>query len=90
MKIEIVGPGCMRCITTERNVRQALDALRLNAEVVHILDREEFAKRGIKFTPAVIIEGTTRSSGRIPEVDEIRRWLQESAIGLEKPAHARR
>ena len=90
MKIEIVGPGCMRCITTERNVRQALDALRLNAEVVHIFDHEEFAKRGIKFTPAVIIEGTTRSSGRIPEVDEIRRWLQESAVGLEKQPHARR
>lgn len=90
MKIEILGPGCMRCITTEQNVRQALVGLGLSAEIVHLSDPEEFAKRGIKFTPAVIIEGTTRSSGRIPEVMEIRLWLQESAVGLEKQSHTRR
>ncbi len=90
MKIEILGPGCIRCNTTEQNVRQALDGLGLNAEIVHVFDREEFAKRGIKFTPAVIIEGTTKSSGRIPEVAEIRRWLQDSAAGLEKQPHARK
>ncbi len=90
MKIEILGPGCMRCVTTERNVRQALDALRLSAEIVHVFDQEEFVKRGIKFTPAVVIEGMTMSSGRIPEVDEIRRWLKDSAVGPKKQVHVRR
>ncbi len=90
MKIEILGPGCMRCITTERNVRQALNGLGLNAQIAHVFDPEEFAKRGIKFTPAVVIEGATKSSGRIPDVGEIRRWLEESAAGLEKLPHARR
>lgn len=90
MKIEILGPGCMRCITAEQNVRQALDSLRLSADIVHIFDPKEIAKRGIEFTPAVVIEGVTRSSGRIPEVAEIRRWLEERAVGLEKQPHAQR
>ncbi len=90
MKVEIFGPGCIRCMTTERNVRQALAGLGRRARIVHIFDQEEFAKRGIKFTPAVVIEGAIKSSGRIPEVLEVRRWLKESAVGLEKQPHARR
>lgn len=90
MKIEILGPGCMRCVTTEQNVRQALDGLGLTAAIIHIFDPGEFAKRGVKFTPAVVIDDITRSSGRIPDVTEIRRWLEESSLGVEKQAQARR
>ncbi len=77
MKIEILGPGCYRCITTEGNVRNALESLRLQADVVHISDPQEFARRGVMFTPAVIIDGQLKASGRIPNVDEIRSWLEK-------------
>ncbi len=84
MKIEILGPGCRRCITTEQNVRQALEALGLNAEVVHIFDWQEFAKRGVQFTPGLVIDGVTMSSGRIPNVAEIQHWLSEAAVEPKK------
>ncbi len=77
MKIEILGPGCRRCITTEENVRKALELLRLQAEIVQISDPQEFARRGVMFTPAVIIDGEIKASGRIPEVDQIRSWLEQ-------------
>ena len=77
MKIEIFGPGCYRCKATEENVRKALQAVGLEAEVVHVSDYREFARRGIMVTPAVAIEGKTMSSGRIPDVEQVRHWLQD-------------
>lgn len=78
MKIEILGPGCARCHTTEKNVAQAIEALNVQAEIVHIYDPKEYAKRGVLFTPAVVIDGETKVSGKIPTVEEVKRWLAES------------
>ncbi len=90
MKIEILGPGCFRCYATEDNVRQALGQLGLTAEITHLVDPHEFHKRGIKFTPAVVVDGQTKSSGRIPQVPEIRRWLEEAAVGIARDPGIRR
>lgn len=90
MKVEIFGPGCIRCMTTERNVREALAGLGRKARIIHIYEHEECVKRGIKFTPAVAVDGEIRSSGRVAEVREIRRWLKESAGGMVRRAAARR
>jgi small redox-active disulfide protein 2 len=75
MNIEILGPGCYRCEATEENVRKALEALGLEAQVKHISDPQEFGRRGVVFTPAVVIDGRVQSSGRVPEVEEICTWL---------------
>lgn len=78
MKIEVVGPGCMRCITTEKNVREALKQLGINADVTKVTDMTEFAKKGVMFTPGVIVDGVVKVSGRIPTVDEIKNILSSS------------
>lgn len=77
MKIEILGPGCYRCLTAEANVREALQAAGLDAEVKHVHDPIEIMRCGVKFTPALFIDGKIKASGRIPEVEQIRRWLEE-------------
>lgn len=73
MKIEILGPGCYRCVQTEENVKKALEALKIEAEVTHVTDFQEFARRGVMFTPAVVIDGEVKTSGKIPTVDEIKK-----------------
>lgn len=75
MKIEVVGPGCARCVTTEKNVREALKQLGINAEVVKVTNVAEFAKKGIMFTPGVIVDGQVKVSGKIPTVEEIKEIL---------------
>lgn len=75
MRIEILGPGCSRCRATEENVHRALAELDLHAEVEHITDAFEIAKRRVMLTPGVVIDGKVCSSGRIPEVAEIKKWL---------------
>jgi small redox-active disulfide protein 2 len=76
MKIEILGPGCSRCRTTEQNVRDALQQLHTEAVVDHVYDPREYARRGVLSTPAVLIDGVIRVSGKIPSVDELKTWIQ--------------
>lgn len=71
MKIEVMGPGCARCHATEQNVRKALAGLGAEAEVAHVYDVKEYAKRGVLLTPAVAIDGNVVIQGRIPEVAEV-------------------
>jgi len=75
MKIEIVGPGCPRCIATEKNVKEAVKQLGIQAEITKVTDVAEFAKKGVMFTPAVIVDGAVKISGKIPTVEEIKRVL---------------
>ncbi|HWQ03379.1 MAG TPA: thioredoxin family protein, partial [Candidatus Nitrosotenuis sp.] len=77
VKIEILGPGCARCRATEDNVRRALAELQLEAEIVHITDLLEISRRRVMLTPGLIVDGEIRSSGRIPEVAEIKEWLTQ-------------
>ena len=75
MEIIVYGPGCARCKATEKNVREALKQLGKAEEVKKISDVREFAKAGIVFTPALVIDGEVKVSGKIPSVDEIKALL---------------
>jgi len=75
MKIEVVGPGCSRCMTTEQNVKEALRQLNIQAEVVKVTNVAEFAEKGVMLTPAVIVDGEVKISGKILTVDEIKKII---------------
>jgi small redox-active disulfide protein 2 len=67
-----VGPGCVRCITTEKNVKEAVRQLGMQAEVIKVTNVAEFAKKGVTFTPALIVDGQMKISGKIPTIEEIK------------------
>ncbi len=76
MKIEIVGSGCPRCVATEKNVKEAIEQLGIQAEIVKVTNVAEFAQKGVMFTPGVIIDGKVVVSGKIPTIDEIKQILK--------------
>lgn len=71
MQILIVGPGCSRCQETERNVFDACAKLNLPADISHVRDVKEFAKLGVRLTPAVVVNGKVLISGKVPTVNEL-------------------
>ena len=75
MKIEILGSGCPKCKQLEENTRKALEETKKKAEIVKVTDINEIISRGVMATPAIIIDGKLKASGRIPEVKEIKKWL---------------
>ena len=77
MKIEILGPGCPRCLATIEIVKKAVKNLKVNAEVKHVHDFEKFIEYGIMMTPAVVINGKTKIQGKVPTVEEAERMIKE-------------
>ena len=72
MKIQIAGPGCPKCQASEAVVRKVCAELGVEAEIEHLADPAEFAKLGVMFTPAVVIDGKIIESGRVPSEEKIR------------------
>jgi small redox-active disulfide protein 2 len=77
MVIKVLGSGCARCHETERRVMNALAQLGLAADVGKVTDMKEIMSFGVLGTPAVVIDGKVMCYGRIPTVDEVKKWLAE-------------
>jgi len=81
MKIQVAGPGCPRCHTTERNAINACAELNLPADISHVYDVKEFVKLGVRITPAVIVDGKIVSSGKVPTVQDLKAIFLAAASG---------
>lgn len=75
MRIEILGTGCAKCHLLEQTAKAAADKLGLSYELEHVRDIREFAKRGVMFTPALLVDGKVVVAGKVPAEAEIARLL---------------
>jgi len=80
MKIQIAGPGCPNCQTTERNVVNACAELDFAADISHVTNIAEILELGVMRTPAVVIEGEVVVSGRVPAVPELKKILEQRRL----------
>jgi small redox-active disulfide protein 2 len=71
MKIEILGTGCSKCKTLYENTKKALEESGTSAEVVKIEDIPTIMKYGVMSTPALVIDGQVKFSGKVASVAEI-------------------
>ena len=75
MNIKVLGPGCKRCHETEKLVKEVIAEAGSDAVVEYITDIAEIAKLGIFSTPAVVIDGRVKSTGKVPTKAEVKSWL---------------
>lgn len=76
MKIQILGPGCPNCFTLEATAKKAVAELGIDAEIEHITDINKMVEMGMIMSPGLAIDGKLVSQGKIPEVEEIKKWLK--------------
>ncbi len=79
MRIQIAGPGCPNCQTTERNVVNACAELGLSADISHVTNIAEILDLGVMRTPAVVLDGEVVVSGRVPSVGELKSIVGKQA-----------
>lgn len=75
LKIEVLGPGCVRCETLERNVRAAVEEMGVAAEVIKISEISEIAARGVLMTPGLAVDGRLVSSGHLLSINQVKKLL---------------
>lgn len=77
MTIKILGTGCPNCQRLEANTKQAIEELKINAQVVKITDIADIMSYGVMGTPALVVDEKVLVSGRIPDVEEIKIMLNK-------------
>ncbi len=75
MKIEILGTGCAKCKTLFDNAKKALEESGRSAELVKVEDIPTIMKYGVMSTPALVIDGQVKFSGKLASVGEIKDML---------------
>ncbi len=75
MKIEILGTGCAKCNKTKKIVEKALLEIGVDAEIVKVEDFDRIISYGVMITPAVVIDGEVKIAGRVPGVDDVKKWI---------------
>lgn len=77
LKIEVLGPGCMKCRTLEKTVREVVEEMGLEAEVQKVEAIKDIAARGVLMTPALAVNEEVVSTGHLLSPLQVRRILQE-------------
>ncbi len=76
MKVQVLGPGCAKCKQLAANAEKALRDLGIAAVVEKIEDVQEIMKFRVLSTPALVIDGTVKSSGRVLSPDAVQEMLR--------------
>ncbi|MBB1511720.1 TM0996/MTH895 family glutaredoxin-like protein [Tessaracoccus sp. MC1627] len=76
MLIKVLGPGCKNCTNLEKNVREALTRLGVDAEVEKVTEYADIMAHGVMSTPGLVIDGDVVSYGRVPTPTQIVELIQ--------------
>jgi small redox-active disulfide protein 2 len=79
MHIDVYGPGCANCKRLERQTREALATVGLEAEVTKVEDVVAIAEAGVMRTPALGIDGSLVLQGRVPSATELEHIIKKAA-----------
>jgi len=75
MKIEILGTGCAKCKKLFELAQETIKELGIEAEITKVEKIRDIMKYNVMLTPALVVGGEVKSSGRIPTKAEITSWV---------------
>jgi small redox-active disulfide protein 2 len=75
MKIEVLGTGCAKCNKLYEAAKEAVQKGGIQAEITKVEDLAQIMKYGVMVTPALVVDGKVKVTGRVPSPDEIAKLL---------------
>lgn len=76
MKIQILGTGCAKCNNLALATKAAAERLGLDYEFEKVTDFLRFADFGVMITPALVVDGKVKVTGKVPSDTELEKLLQ--------------
>ena len=76
MKIEILGTGCPKCMKLEAAVKTTVNKLGIDAEISHVYDIDKILSYNVMMTPALVVDGVVKLSGKLPSEAVLEKLLQ--------------
>jgi small redox-active disulfide protein 2 len=79
MEIKVLGTGCPKCRKLYEEVVRAVAAAGVAADVAKVESIPEILSYDVMITPALVIDGKVRASGRVPSAAELETWIRDAA-----------
>lgn len=80
MDVKILGTGCANCKKLYAVVEEALLQTGIQAELSKVEDVQAIMTYGVMSTPALVIDETVVSAGKVPRVAKVSSWLASAAM----------
>jgi small redox-active disulfide protein 2 len=74
-KIQILGTGCPKCKKLAENAEAAVNDLGVECEIEKVTQINDIMKFGVMITPALAIDGQVKVTGKVADVDAIKKML---------------
>ena len=71
MKIQVLGTGCAKCRQLTANAQAAIAQAGVDATIEKVEDVREIMKFRVMSTPALVVDGKVRSTGKVLSAAEI-------------------
>jgi len=78
MKIKILGPGCAKCHSLDKLVREVVKELEIDAQVEYIQDMGKILEYPILITPGLVINEEVKCSGSVPAKSKIIKLITDA------------
>lgn len=75
--IKVLGAGCKSCHEQVEQVRKAVTAMGLPAEVEYITDMQEVMEYGVMSMPAIVVNERVVSMGKVLKAADVKKLLRE-------------
>jgi small redox-active disulfide protein 2 len=75
-KLQILGPGCPKCMELAKRTEEAAKATGGDFEVEKVADLSKIMAFGVMMTPALVVDGVVKVVGQVPSVEEIKKLIQ--------------
>jgi small redox-active disulfide protein 2 len=73
--VKILGSGCANCKKLEALAREAAASSGVEAEFVKVTDINAIMAYDLLSTPGLVIDERLVSSGRVPTLAEMKKWI---------------
>ena len=74
-KIQILGTGCPKCKLLYANAQAAVQSTGIEAQIEKVEKIVDIMKFGVMTTPALVVDGTVKSAGKVLSPEEVIRYL---------------
>ncbi|MFP6583351.1 MAG: thioredoxin family protein [Candidatus Hydrogenedentota bacterium] len=74
-KLQVLGPGCASCEKLAEMTQDAAQKLGIEFELTKVKDIDAITSFGVLSTPALVVDGEVKVSGRVPSEAELKEMI---------------
>lgn len=75
-ELKILGTGCPKCQKLTETAEAAAQELGIAYELEKVKEIDKIMQFGVMMTPALVVDGEVKVSGKVPSVEEVKEMLR--------------